>query len=124
MNQSAQNPLGKVESVDTGNVVIKVIDEQKLNSIQVNNLLRIRSTKTGESIIALVVKIMRKSSDKPESDSPDEIVVENVIKACLVGTLLDKHGDKSHLFKRTLETVPSLDADCFLTVVARVFKSS
>ena len=114
MNQSAQNPLGKVESVDTGNVVIKVIEEQKLNSIQVNNLLRIRSTKTGESIIALVVKIMRKSSDKPESDSPDEIVVENVIKACLVGTFLDKHGEKSHRFKRTLETVPSLDADCFL----------
>lgn len=114
MNQSAQNPLGKVESVDTGNVIIKVIEEQKLNSIQVNNLLRIRSTKTGESIIALVVKIMRKSSDKPEPDNPDEVIVENVIKACLVGTLLDKHGKKSNVFKRTLETVPSLDADCFL----------
>ena len=114
MNQSEQNPLGKVESVDTGNVIIKVIEEEKLNSIQVNNLLRIRSTKTGESIIALVVKIMRKSSDKPEPDNPDEIIVENVIKACLVGTLLDKHGEKSNVFKRTLETVPSLDADCFL----------
>lgn len=114
MNQSEQNPLGKVESVDTGNVIIKVIEEQKLNSIQVNNLLRIRSTKTGESIIALVVKIMRKSSDKLEPDNPDEIIVENVIKACLVGTLLDKYGEKSNVFKRTLETVPSLDADCFL----------
>ena len=114
MNQSEQSPLGKVESVDTGNVIIKVIEEQKLNSIQVNNLLRIRSTKIGESIIALVVKIMRKSSDKLEPDNPDEIIVENVIKACLVGTLLDKHGEKSNVFKRTLETVPSLDADCFL----------
>ena len=114
MNQSEQNPLGKVESVDTGNVIIKVIDEQRLNSIQVNNLLRIRSTKTGESIIALVVKIMRKSSDKLEPDNPDKIIVENVIKACLVGTLLYKHGEKSNVFKRTLETVPSLDADCFL----------
>lgn len=119
MNQSEQNPLGKVESVDTGNVIIKVIEEQKLNSIQVNNLLRIRSTKTGESIIALVVKIMRKSSDKPEPDNPepdnpDEIIVENVIKARLVGTFLDKYGNKSNVFKRTLETVPSLDADCFL----------
>lgn len=114
MNQSEQNPLGKVESVDTGNVIIKVIEEQKLNSIQVNNLLRIRSTKTGESIIALVIKIMRKSSDKLEPDNPDKIIVENVIKACLVGTLLDKHGERSNVFKRTLETVPSLDADCFL----------
>jgi len=114
MNSSEQNPLGKVESVDTGNVIIKVIEEQKLNNIQVNNLLRIRSTKTGESIIALVIKIMRKLSNKLEPDNPAENIVENVIKACLVGTLLDKHGAKSNVFKRTLETVPSLDADCFL----------
>ena len=114
MSESKQNTLGKVESVDTGNVVIKVIEEQMLNSIQVNNLLSIRSTKIGESIIGLVVKIMRKSSDKAEPDNPDEIIVENVIKACLVGTLLDKYGTKSNVFKRTLETVPSLDADCFL----------
>ena len=114
MNQSEQNPFGKVESVDTGNVIIKVIEEEKLNSIQVNNLLCIRSTKTGESIIALVVKIMRKSSDKVEPDNPEEIIVENVVKACLVGTRLDKYGTKPNVFKRTLETVPSLDADCFL----------
>ena len=114
MSELEPKPLGKVESVDTGNVVIKVIEEQMLNSIQVNNLLRIRSTKTGEAIIGLVVKIMRKSSDKEEPDSPDEIIVENVVKACLVGTLLDKYGTKSNVFKRTLETVPSLDADCFL----------
>ena len=106
--------LGTVESVDTNNVIIKVIEEQMLNSIQVNNLLRIRSTKTGESIIGLVVKIMRKSSNEVESDNPDDFIVENVIKACLVGTLLDKYGDKSNFFKRTLETVPSLNADCFL----------
>ena len=114
MSQTNSNPLGKVESVDTGSVIIKVMEEQKLNSIQVNNLLRIRSTKTGESIIGLVVKIMRKSSDKLEVDSSEEIIVENIIKACLVGTLLDRHGTKSNVFKRTLETVPSLDSECFL----------
>ena len=114
MNQSQQNPLGKVESVDTGTIIIKVIEEQKLNSIQVNNLLRIRSTKTGESIIGLVVKIMRKSSDKIESDNAEGVTVQNVVKAHLIGTLLDRYGVKSNVFKRTLETVPSLDADCFL----------
>ena len=114
MSQSKKKPLGTVESVDTGNVIIKVIEEKSLNSIQVNNLLKIRSTKIGESIIGLVVKIMRKSSDKIDLDNPEECIVENVIKACLVGTLLDKHGEKSNLFKRTLETVPSLGADCFL----------
>ena len=109
-----KTPLGVVESVDTGNVVIKVTEEKKLNSIQVNNLLSIRSTKTGEKIIGLVVKIMRKSSDKAELDDSDQAIVENVIKARLVGTFLEKYSKKSNIFKRTLETVPSLDADCFL----------
>lgn len=114
MSLSEKNPLGKIESVDTTSVVIKVVDEQNLNSIQVNNLLKIRSTKTGESIIGLVTKIMRKSSSKVEPDVPEEVIVENVIKACLVGTLLNKQGEKSNVFKRTLETVPSIEADCFL----------
>lgn len=114
MNQP--KALGKVASVDTGTVIISVVDEHKLNSIQVNNLLKIRSTKTGESIIGLVVKIMRKASEEIDPDSSEEVpvVVENVIKASLVGTLLDKEGVKPNVFKRTLETVPSLEADCFL----------
>lgn len=114
MNTYQSKTLGKVQSVDTGTFVIKVIAEQMLNSIQVNNLLRIRSTKTSEAIIGLVTKIMRKASDGIEPENPEEIVVENIIKACLVGTLMDKSGTKSNVFKRTLETVPSLDADCFL----------
>ena len=114
MNTYQSKTLGKVQSVDTGTVVIKVTAEQMLNSIQVNNLLRIRSTKTSEAIIGLVTKIMRKASDGIEPENPEEIVVENIIKACLVGTLIDKSGTKSNVFKRTLETVPSLDADCFL----------
>ena len=105
--------LGTVESVDTGNIVIKVTEESLLNSIQVNNLLRIRSTKTGESIIGLVTKIMRKSFNQLEPDDPEKGLVENIIKATLVGTLLEKYGEKSNVFKRTLETVPSLEADCF-----------
>ncbi|VVM20225.1 hypothetical protein BSPWISOXPB_2818 [uncultured Gammaproteobacteria bacterium] len=40
-------------------------------------------------------------------------MVENVIKVNLVGTLLDKSGDDKNIFKRTLNTVPSINADCF-----------
>jgi len=106
--------IGKVESVDTGNVIVKVEKEEYLNSLQVNNLVAVRSTKTGEKIIGLITKIMRKSSDKIEDDNPDEVIVENIVKVTLVGTFLDKRGTKENVFKRTLETVPSIDADCFL----------
>ncbi len=109
-----QKSIGTVESVDTGNIIIKISDEQILNNIQVNNLIRIRSTKTRESIIGLVTKIMRKSADRVEQDSFEEIETENIIKVSLIGTKLDKDGTKENVFKRTLKTVPSLQADCFL----------
>lgn len=108
-------PIGKVQSVDTGNVSVKVDREELLNSVQVNQIVQIRSTKTGEKIIGLISKITRKAvADKvDDADEPDTIV-ENVIRINLVGTLLDKEGTQENVFKRTLNTVPSIDADCFL----------
>jgi hypothetical protein len=114
MNLENLKKIGKVESVDTGTLIIKVEKEEYLNSLQVNNLVAVRSTKTGEKIIGLITKIMRKSSDKIDDDNPDEIIVENIVKVILVGTFLEKSGTKKNVFKRTLETVPSIDADCFL----------
>jgi len=107
--------IGKVQSVDTGNVSVRVDKEELLNSVQVNQIVQIRSTKTGEKIVGLISKIMRKAiADKlDESDEPDTIV-ENVIKINLVGTLLEVEGTQRNIFKRTLNTVPSIDADCFL----------
>ena len=113
MKNQEENKLGQIESVDTGTVIIKVDQEDILNSIQVNSPIKIRSTKVGESIIGLVTKIMRKSSSKMEDDDC-EVITENIIKVSLVGTWIDKSGTEGNKFKRTLETVPSLGADCFL----------
>ena len=114
MKLDEQEPLGKVESVDTSNVIIKVDKEELLSNLQVNNLIAIRSTKTNQIIIGLVTKIMKKSLEDIEPDHPEAMVTENILKASLVGTFLDKYGDKENIFKRTLETIPTLNADCFL----------
>lgn len=107
--------IGKVQSVDTGNISVKVDKEELLNSVQVNQIVQIRSTKTGEKIIGLISKIMRKAvADKIDESSEPDFVVENLIKVNLVGTLLNKSGTENNVFKRTLNTVPSIDADCFL----------
>lgn len=107
--------IGKVQSVDTGNITIIVDDENILNSVQVNQIIQIRSTKTGEKIIGLITKILRKAiSEKIEKESEPETVIENVVRVTLVGTLIEKVGTDKNLFKRTLNTVPSIDADCFL----------
>jgi hypothetical protein len=107
--------IGKVQSVDTGNISVKVDKEELLNSVQVNQIVQIRSTKTGEKIIGLISKIMRKAvADKIDETSEPDFIVENLIKVNLVGTLLEKIGTYKNVFKRTLNTVPSINADCFL----------
>ena len=106
--------IGKVQSVDTGNITVKVDKEEWLNSVQINQIMQIRSTKTGETIIGLISKIMRKAVAEKIDVSNEPDIVENVIKVNLVGTLLDKSGNFKNIFKRTLNTVPSINADCFL----------
>src|SRR5690554_6028093 len=107
--------IGKVQSVDTGNISIKVIKEELLNSVQINQIVQIRSTKTGEKIIGLISKIMRKAiADKIAGNDEPDYIVENVVRINLVGTLIEKIGIENNVFKRTLNTVPSINADCFL----------
>lgn len=112
---SEHDSIGKVQSVDTGNISVKINDEQLLNSVQINQIVQIRSTKTGEKIIGLISKILRKAiSEKIDEDSETDEVIENLIRVNLVGTLLEASGTERNVFKRTLNTVPSIDADCFL----------
>ena len=107
--------IGKVQSVDTGNVSVKVDKEELLNNVQINQIVQIRSTKTGEKIIGLISKIMRKAvADKIDESSDPDFIIENLIKINLVGTLIEKVGSDENVFKRTLNTVPSINADCFL----------
>ena len=109
-----EKPIGKVQSVDTGNVSVKVTEEQFLNSVQVNQIVWIRSTKISEKIIGLISKIMRKAvSEKIDEASEPDLIVENLMRINLVGTL-ETIGVQGDTFKRTLNTVPSIDADCFL----------
>jgi len=107
--------IGKVQSVDTGNVSVQVDKEDLLNSVQINQIVQIRSTKVGQKIIGLVSKIMRKAiADKIDESNEPDYIVENVIKINLVGTLVEKSGIEKNIFKRTLDTVPSINAECFL----------
>ena len=112
MNESIM--IGKVQYVDTGNVTICIRKDDLVNSVQVNQIVQINSSKTNEKIIGLVTKILRKAS--PIDSVADDVtaILENTIKVNLVGTLREREGTKKHIFKRTLNTVPSLDAECFI----------
>lgn len=106
--------IGKVISVDTASVIVEVEDLDKLKSTQVNHLSVIQSPKAGQHLIGLIKKITRKSILEESEEGDDKINTENLVKISLIGTLLDKHGTKDNVFKRTLETVPEIEAECFM----------
>ncbi|WP_114011163.1 ATP-binding protein [Cohaesibacter intestini] len=110
--------LGSVISVDTAAVTIRVDDLDRLKRLQVNRLVVLQSSKPGQHLIGIVVKITRKPDTRElvEADPDDEGLVpneNNLVKITLIGTLLDRVGSAANVFRRTLETVPEIDANCF-----------
>lgn len=110
----SEQAIGTVNSVDTSTIVISVEDDSKLKQLQVNHLLVIRSSKISQHLIAIVSKILRKSMIEQIPDEEQQVVVENIIKATLIGTHVDKVGTQDNVFKRTLESVPEINAECFV----------
>jgi hypothetical protein len=110
--------IGTVFSVDTATLIVKVEEIEKLRKLQVNHLVAIKSSKAGQHLIGIISRITRKASDDvpPTGDDlglSNFLFTENILKVNLIGTLLDKHGEKENVFKRTLDTVPEIEAPCF-----------
>ena len=106
--------LGTVESVDTSTVIVKVDNDNKLRGLQVNHLISIQSSKVGQHLIGLVSKIIRKSA---YSDTDVDVSPEfgfNIIKVILIGTHYDKDGSRENVFRRSLATIPTINAECHL----------
>ena len=106
--------FGLVQSVDTATVIIQVQDSAQLSRLQVNYLVAIRSSKVGQVLIGMVSKIMRKFGDELEVSDENEAISTDIVKVILIGTLLDREGEHRNVFKRTLESVPEIDSQCFI----------
>ena len=107
--------LGKVASVDTTNVVIDVDNVELLKRLQVNRLVVLQSSRPGQHLIGLITQVTRKRGladvvGDGINDQPSEL---NLCRITLIGTLLDRYGAKENVFRRTLETVPEIEANCF-----------
>lgn len=110
--------IGTVFSVDTATIIVKIDELDKLRRLQVNHLIAVRSSKAGQHLIGIINRITRKVSDeeKPVGENlglGGFLLTENIIKVNLIGTLLDKYGKKENVFKRTLDSVPEIEAPCF-----------
>ena len=113
-NFETMNTFGRVQSVDTATIVVQVEDATQLSKLQVNHLIAIRASKVGQTLIGMVNKIMRRFGDELGLEDPEEIISTDIVKVTLIGTLLDRDGERRNVFKRTLESVPEIDSECFI----------
>ena len=113
-----EDALGAVSAVDTATVVVRVDDVERLRRLQVNRLVLLHSSRPGEHLIGMVQKIVRSlketkaigEDESVENELPSE---ENIVRVSLIGTHIGLKDGKRNVFRRTLETVPEIEANCF-----------
>ena len=111
-----QEVLGKVVAVDTTSVTLIVDNVDVLRKMQVNRLVALRSSRAGQHLIGVIQKIIRRSVEsdsQDDSEGVDAFIESNTVKIILIGTFFDKLLEESNVFRRTIETVPEIDAECF-----------
>mgnify|MGYP001770677531 CR=1 FL=1 len=127
---SDEQALGKVASVDTATVIVEVEDRELLKRLQVNRLAVLQSAKPGQHLIGLISQVTRKKLFDLEEGNEEETNEQNLCKVALIGTMLDRDGSRRDVFRRTLESVPEIDANCFalegeeLTAFMRVLSNA
>ncbi|MGM0882294.1 MAG: ATP-binding protein [Bacillota bacterium] len=110
--------LGKVVAVDTASVTLLVNNVEVLRKMQVNRLVALRSSRAGQHLIGIIHKIIRKTIDAELQLADEEYDREvfhenNSVRITLIGTFFDRLLMKTNVFRRTLETVPEIDANCY-----------
>lgn len=120
INFDSSHSIANIFSVDTGVVFAKVNNLDELRKLQVNQLIAIQSSKAGQLLIGLINKITRKAintlvSADEEIDEDDLALLntENLIKITLIGTLFDAVGSQTDVFRRSIDSVPEIDAECY-----------
>jgi hypothetical protein len=117
-NYEDAEALGKVRAVDTATVSVAVENIELLRQLQVNRLVALQSSRPGQHLIGVVHRITRDTATERqlsplEPEDIPETIERNTVRITLIGTFFDRVGDNENVFRRTLETVPEIEANCF-----------
>ena len=120
LNYQSDESIGLVNAVDTGTAMALITDDKSLSQLQINQLLAVHSPRPGRHIIAMIIKIFRKSvlddtvevGEDEENDGLQTVSI-NQIKMVFIGEFIDCEGTRRNIFKRNVSAVPSIDADCY-----------
>ena len=121
MSFESAKPIGRVMSVDTMRVFIHVDDHEMLKAVMVGNLVAVQGATSHQLLISIVERVTRlpvdsvELNEEPEDDTaPQPEVLQDTIRAVLVGTYRTKDGEAGPTFKRGADSCPQIDQPCFL----------
>lgn len=116
-----EEKIGDIVSVDTGTAIASILDDNKMSTLQINQLVAVNCSRAGSHIIGMIVKMSRRLDEKSlygdldeEKKDVDDVLPLNMIKLIFVGELRDKEGIKNNIFKRNVTALPNIQASCFL----------
>lgn len=113
-----EKTIGLVKAVDTSTVTVHVPNSDDLKKFQVNRIVILQSGTPLLVLIGLVTRITRKEerpilSSKSDEESESIQSDNDFVRVILIGTVFEKDGNDRNLFKRSLDTVPKIDAGCY-----------
>lgn len=108
--------FGTVFSVDTRKIMIKITEEEDLNTLKINDIVILSGNNEDERLIGIITKVTKKLVDyiEAEDDTEQEISFsDNVAVISLVGTFYQIYQGVKNQFKRAINTYPEINSEVF-----------
>jgi len=98
--------LGKTINVETGVIKVEVENELLLDKFSVGNLLTVINDKKNTAYIGIVNRVMNDTS------KTEKLVF--YVYLSLIGTFYEKYNGKKYIYKRGINTFPTIQSKCYL----------
>lgn len=83
--------IGTVQDVDTKKVSIRVLEEETLNNLKINDLVVLSGNNADERLIGIVTRVSKKRIERDDTEEMEDLSIDYSFNFCnvtLVGTFI------------------------------------
>ncbi|MCJ1970507.1 ATP-binding protein [Lactococcus carnosus] len=110
--------IGTVQDVDTKKVSIRVLEEETLNNLKINDLVVLSGNNADERLIGIVTRVSKKRIERDDTEEMEDLSIDYSFNFCnvtLVGTFYNIISPQKHnVFKRAVNTYPEINSTVYL----------
>lgn len=110
--------IGTVQDVDTKKVPIRVLEEETLNNLKINDLVVLSGNNADERLIGIVTRVSKKRIERDDTEEMEDLSIDYSFNFCnvtLVGTFYNIISPQKHnVFKRAVNTYPEINSTVYL----------